>query len=107
MTQQTKFFLIGLPLLLAFVVFARGCGHYGTVNELAFEHAKALYSVCNRKDSQRLEVCSKMIEEASSASRISNTETTYLNDIIATARRDQWNEALAMTRQLMVDQIEH
>ena len=107
MPHQTKLLLAGFLLLAAFVFFVQGCSQYGKVNEVTYEHAKALYSVCNRRDSQRLEVCANMIAEAAANHELSRTETSYLTGIIEAARNDQWKESLAMSRQLMVDQLEH
>ena len=64
MSPQTKFLGAGAALLVSFVFFVRGCGQYAEVNEVTYEHAKALYSVCNRRDSERLEVCETLIVEA-------------------------------------------
>ena len=106
MSLQKKIILVSLPVLAAIIVCVNGCGHYGKVNELTFEHAKALYSVCNRHDTQRLKMCARMIEEAASSEQMSRTEASYLNDIIAAARSNKWKDAQAMVRQLMFDQIE-
>ena len=106
MSQQTRLLLISLPVLTAIVFFARGCGRYDEVNELSYAHAKALFSICNRKDKQRLEVCADMITTATQNKKLSSTEASYLNDIIAVARKDQWQDAHAMARQLMVDQVD-
>jgi len=38
---------------------------------------------------------------------LSRRETSYLTDIIDTARNGEWVEALAMSRQLMEDQVQH
>jgi hypothetical protein len=106
MSQQRRIVVLAGLILVTLGVLMRGCGHYDKVNVATYEHAKALFSVCNRRDTNRLELCSKMIEEAAAAERISATEQSYLNDIIETARHERWEQALAMTRQLMVDQVE-
>ncbi len=98
--------LSGGIFLILLVFFMRGCGRYGEVNKATFSHAKALFSVCNRKDTERLELCATMIQEAATEGQISATEASYLSGIIAKAREDDWTEALAMSRQLMTDQID-
>lgn len=107
MSSSSKLLGLGLLSLIATVFFVQGCGRYGKVNELTYEHAKALYSVCNRRDSEALEVCANLIAEAAAKEQLSSTETTYLNDIIKAARLDNWKDALAMSRQLMMDQVAH
>jgi len=106
-SQQTKLIGAGAALLVSLVFFVRGCGQYAEVNEVTYEHAKALYSVCNRRDSERLEVCETLIVEAAANQQLSRRETSYLTDIIDTARNGEWVEALAMSRQLMEDQVQH
>lgn len=107
MSHQTKLIAAGVALLVFFAFFVRGCGQYPEVNEVTYEHAKALYSVCNRRDSEHLEVCETLIVEAAANQQLSRTETSYLTDIIDTARNGEWAEALAMSRQLMQDQVQH
>lgn len=105
MSHEIRLLFAGLLLLAATVFFVQGCGQYDTVNATTYEHAKALYSACNRRDRQRLEVCANMIAEAAANDELSSTEKSYLTDIIEAARNDQWDESLAMSRQLMVDQL--
>lgn len=92
----------GVLLIAAFIM--QGCGQYPEVSQQTYQHAKALYSVCNRKDADGLETCSSMIEEAEQNESIPSSEASYLHEIIATAEADQWNEAQLMARQLMSDQ---
>lgn len=105
MSTQTKLLVVGLPILAALAFFARGCGRYDEVNEVTYEHAKALYSACNRHDQERVEACADMITKAMQDNEMSSPEAAYLTGIIASARKDQWQDAQAMARQLMVDQV--
>lgn len=105
MSHKIRLLFVGLLLLAATVFFVQGCGRYETVNAATYEHAKALYSVCNRRDRQRLEVCANMIAEAAANDELSRTERSYLTAIIEAARKNLWKESLAMSRQLMVDQL--
>ncbi len=107
MLHPPKLLVLGLLSLTLFVFFVQGCGQYGKVNELTYEHAKALYSICNRRDSEALEVCAGMIAAAAARGQLSSNETSYLNGIIAAARKGDWEDSLAMSRQLMTDQVEH
>lgn len=107
MSHQTKLTLAGVLFLVATAFCLRGCGHYPEVNKITYEHAKALFSVCNRQDTQRLQACANMITDAEANEEISSAEATYLNEIIESARNERWKEALAMSRQLMMDQLEY
>lgn len=106
MSQQTKVILVCLFLVATVTIWVRGCRQYGEVNAVTFEHAKALYSVCNRHDSERLEICATMIESAAADQQISTTEAGYLRNIILAARGESWDDAQLMARQLMTDQAD-
>ena len=95
-----------LALLVAIIIGTQGCGSYGEVSQLTFEHAKALYGACNSRQHDRLKACAAMVSEAESSHQISATEARYLRDIIATGNAEKWEDAQAMARQLMTDQAE-
>jgi hypothetical protein len=87
---------------LAYWAFAGG---YGEVNGQTYEYAKALYSVCNRHDDQRLSQLSEMIESSRQKSEVSEQEAEWLMGLISEAREGHWEVAAAETRRLMEDQI--
>lgn len=90
--------LAGSPLL-------NGCG-YGEVTPRGYDYAKALYSICNRRDEARLEQFASLIEADLSDGEISEREGDWLNDIVAQAREGHWSEANAAVRRLLEDQVE-
>ncbi len=104
MSRQNQILLLGVSALIAVVIGARGCGHYGEVNLATFGHAKALYSICNRRDIARLEASEAMIDEAETSAEISSKEAGYLREIVAAAQAQNWQEAQSMARSLMADQ---
>lgn len=106
MFRQTPILLVSVLLLAVVAVCVRGCGHYGEVNAKTFGHAKALYSICNRRDAEWLDASEGMIAESESSAEISSKEAGYLREIIATARAEDWQEAQQMARQLMSDQAD-
>lgn len=97
---------MSVVLIVAVIVGIRGCSGYGEVNQLTFQHAKALYAACNSRQQQRLNACAALISEAESSGQISATEAGYLRDIVAIAKAEKWEEAQAMARQLMTDQAD-
>ena len=106
MSTNKRLLMAGAALLVTIVFAARGCGRYGEVNALTFAHAKALYAACNTRQPQRLDVCVAMIDAAESTQQMSATEIGYLREIIAKGKAEQWEEAQAMSRQLMADQAQ-
>ena len=86
MNNQAVWGIGGIVVLLMLVVGARGCGHYGEVNSTTYEYGKALYSVCNRRDAERLEKVAAMIDSAMENGKISKTEARSLQGIVNEAR---------------------
>ena len=104
--SYSRIVLIGVAFLAFVVIVIQGCGSYGEVNALTFEHAKALYAACNSQQPERLQKCAMMISEAESTQQISNKEFAYLQDIVGVAQDGQWEDAQAMARKLMTDQTD-
>lgn len=98
--------LLGLIVLLGLAFAVRGCGGYGEVGHEAYQHAKALYSICNRQDAARLEKFSATLTQAREAETITTQEHAWMDDIITEARAGNWEQATAKSRQLMEDQVE-
>jgi len=88
------------------VILLSGCS-YGEVSGNTYEYAKALYSICNRHDAEGLEKASLQIAAAKSEGEITEQEAKWLQDIIADARNEQWEDAMQECRQMMEDQIRH
>jgi len=90
-------------VLVALVLFSqRG---YGEVSPKTYEFAKALYSICNRRDASRLDDVSKMISESAAAGEMSQTEAGWLQDIVDEARAGEWKTAAGRARRMMEDQV--
>lgn len=105
MSPRLKMISAGAILIATLSCLIGGCGHYPEVSATTYEHAKALYAVCNRRDAARLDVCEEMIDDAVAENQVSSSEAGYLREIVATARNAKWAEAQAMARQLMADQV--
>ena len=93
-----------IPCLLVASVLT-GCGGYGEVSPLVYEYAKALYSVCNQRDKERLDVLAEHIDTSLEQQEITKSEAGWLNDIIGDALDGHWESAAKDTRRLMEDQI--
>lgn len=93
-----------LVLVLLGVVVLRGCS-YGEISPEAYEFAKALYSICNRQDATRLQAFEDRIAAAAESSQLTQNEHAWLQQIVATARSGDWENAMLETRRLMADQV--
>lgn len=92
-------------VLLAFVVLQLNACGYPEVSPKTYEISKALYSACNQKSEERLQIVTKLIQSSLENKEISDREATWLKDIIAQARDNQWESAMVEARSLMEDQI--
>ena len=98
--------LIGLCGILGLIWAIRGCGGYGEVGPKTYEYAKALYSICNRQDADRLDEFAASLKKSHEAGDVRDQEHAWLDEIIQTAQAEEWEEATAMARRLMEDQVE-
>ena len=92
-------------LVVVIVMQLNACG-YPEVSPQTYEISKALYSVCNQKSEERLQVVKKLIESSLENKEINENEAQMLNDIVAQASEDQWESAMVEARNLMQDQID-
>lgn len=96
---------VALILVLGGAVFYSINRGYGEISPKGYEYAKAMYSICNRKDSGRLEDLSEMIEDSVASGEISSTEAEWLTSISDSAAEGDWESATAESRRLLDDQV--
>ena len=95
-----------IPVMAALVCcIAVGCQQYGEVSPKAYEVAKALYSICNRKDVPRLKEVEALIVTASDSSELSASEQEWLLAIVEKARAGKWTYAMQDARVMMSEQV--
>ncbi len=103
--RPTRSLLLLLTLCLGLWGLA-GCQQYGSVSDHAYEHAQALYSICNRRDTERLAIAEQSITAAYTANELTKTEQQWLQEIINQARAEDWESAAANARTIMAEQIQ-
>jgi hypothetical protein len=97
--------ILALCLVAGYFVFSnRG---YGEVSDKAYEIATALYSVCNRQDTAKLQEIENLLASAQSDSSLSHVETGILQEILQTARAGDWESATSKSRALLEDQVKY
>jgi len=99
--SQFALIAVGLLVTLPFV----GCG-YGEVTPRGYDYAKALYSICNRQDSSRLEQFVGLIESDLQEGKISQQEADWFRDIADRASAGDWQSANVSARELLEDQVQ-
>lgn len=102
--KWTNYGVVALASVLLAV--APGCGGYGEVSPQAYEYAKAIYNVTNRKAEDRLAKLSKQIDASRQAEEISTTEADWLRDILKQAGDGNWKKANKQARAMMEDQVQ-
>lgn len=94
--------LVCLPGL---AISTAGCG-YPEVSPRAYEIAKALYAITNRRQTDKLDVVTNLVEESRGDGTISDAEAGWLMEIVEEGRAGEWKSANERSRALMEDQIE-
>ena len=82
-----------------------GCGGYDEVSPTAYEYAKALYSVTNRKAQDRLPSVTDGIQTSLEDGKLTDRENAWLIDIVRKAEDGHWEAANRAARQMMEDQV--
>lgn len=70
-----------------------------------YQYAMALFSVCNRQDTGRLEGLMAQVAKAESAGEITARDARWLASIMRKAEKGRWSEASASVRKLMELQV--
>lgn len=81
-----------------------GCG-YGEMSGKAYKHATVLYSICNQKDSKRLEKYAGLLEDAKAKGEITEKEAEWFSNVVSMARKGEWGDAAAEAREMLMDQV--
>lgn len=97
--------LFPLVLAVASLGYVAGCG-YPKVSERSYDIAQALYSICNREQSDKLDAVAVLIESSATEGAISSDESRWLTAVVDQARAGEWESAAIETRQILEDQVE-
>jgi len=98
----------GAALLCAVIClpFASGCQEYGTVSVSAYQVATAVYSTCNRQDTQRLPVIRTKIDELHTSGNLTAKESNWLTAMVALADNGDWESAMLDARTMLDEQVQ-
>lgn len=91
---------------MLFALCVPGCGGYGTVSPAAYDHAIALYQLCNLQRVEKLDAVAAQIETAHTSGKITDTEAEWLSAIVGDAREGNWEAAAREARKIVADQVE-
>lgn len=81
-----------------------GCG-YGEISPTAYEYAKAIYSLSNRRAADKLSAVEAQIAAAAESGQLPPHEAAWLNDFCDDCRAGRWKDAQEASRQMMEDQV--
>ena len=99
--HRTKLRWLSIWLFMGIV----GCGGYDEVSPHAYEYAKALYSITNRKATDRLASVADGLQASLEDGKLTNEESDLLTGIVRQAEDGDWAAANRVARQLMEDQV--
>jgi hypothetical protein len=88
------------------LVFLSGCG-YGKVSPKTKDIANALYTVCNIKQTAKLDVVDALIKTSLEGQEITTTEARYLTDIVSEARKGDWDLASQHSYSMVKEQASY
>lgn len=98
---------IDIPLVSTLLLIAlTGCGDYQGISPTAYQYAKALYNVTNRKRSEKLDEVNNLITSSKREGTITTKEADWLLEIVNDAREGNWEAAQKTARQMMRDQVQ-
>lgn len=78
---------------------------YREISSQAYQYARSLYTVCNQKDTQRLEKVVQMIEVDYKDQKLSDRDHSYLMGLVQMAKHGKWTDAQERIRELLEAQI--
>jgi hypothetical protein len=78
-----------------------GCSAGEPISPVAYDSAKALFSICNRKDSEALGKLKTQIDDSLAAQTISASEARQLRQVLAAAEAGNWETGLNRARSLL------
>ena len=94
-----------LVLLLGAALWWLNSG-YGKTSEKGYQFATALFSACNRKNSDKLQEIATMLDASQAAGELGQAEFRDLRTIVDVGLAGNWTEASRRTRALMEAQVE-
>jgi len=95
-----RFWLVCLLSLAAV-----GCG-YSKIGPAAYELTVALDQAVERQDEGQILKARELIDQRKSDGEISEKEFGYLDQILVSAERGDWDEARKQTRNILRDQVD-
>jgi hypothetical protein len=90
-----------LVVVLACAALWYTTSSYGEVSADAYQYARSLYTICNQRDTTRLEKISTMIEADFQAQKITPRDHQYLMKLIGVAKAGNWTDAQNSIRKLL------
>ena len=98
---------IDIPLASILLLIAlTGCSDYQGISPTAYQYAKALYNVTNRKRGEKLDEVNNLITSSKREGTITTQEADWLLEIVNDAREGNWEAAQKTARQMMRDQVQ-
>lgn len=101
-----KKWLAGVTVVLVAVGFTGYfMSGYREISPNAYQYARSLYTICNQRDSQRLEKIVTLMEADVRSQKISEQDRRYLMRLVQAAEAGDWQKAQESIRKLLEVQV--
>jgi hypothetical protein len=98
--------MVGVVIILLVIVWRPGCRTYPAVSSReGMQLIKRLCTVCNSRDPAKLAVLEKDLGELAKSGKITESEKSTFDAIIAMGRAGKWEKAEKAALQLADDQV--
>jgi hypothetical protein len=81
-----------------------GCGGYSGASHRTYEYAIALYTICNRQHTAKLDEIAVKIAADAASGELPKGEVTWLEAIVEDARRGEWKAGMHAAREIIRQQ---
>ncbi len=101
-TKRQSSFLLATVLVGSMLL--PGCGGYSGASYRTYEYANALYTICNRQHTAKLDEVAVKIAADTASGELPEGEAKWLEAIVDDARRGDWKRGMKTAREIVRQQ---
>ena len=103
--MNSKSLAISIVVILAALAFQFYPTGYGELSREAYDLALASYGACVARSEERIDKIETMLDASEFAEKLSPQETRWFRNLISQTRSDRWEQAEAISKRMMEDQV--
>lgn len=93
-----------LAVVILVSMLAFGCGGYSGASPRTYAYANALYTICNRRHTAKLDEVAVTIADDAARGELPAGEARWLEAIVEDARRGEWTRGMKTAREIIRQQ---